>query len=802
MVFCWEFFKMGKNVLFNFIDLYITESHTAIPSCQSLKKDTNKLGCEYYRFELNHNRRVELQDEHYIYTLKNHHVSVYSTESLANPFLSQYHYTAYFKDQNGTDYQLHVYLNDKNEMTTEPVFSIWQNDDFKPIANEQLHEHFINLACTYAKPIVKNLREQLSATVKKLEAEYKIIEANATQLSTSINDNYEQYTACLRELVAITKQITPLLRNNYYQNASRFIQQLLTEVSDGYEHQKNQFSILSQERELPALLDDDEPSDEKITFSVQKNRSQTTHKKLMTQQSAQKQYIKQPDASYFDNTVLQITTEFNKLANANDEECAKKLGDLLARINALSLTLEHVSIHSLTNLQSLHQKIHKKGEALFPNLLLRGKFESAKLLPSFYYLLDNYLELSLQLRNHKLLDFILSHGEVNINNMEVTVKGQIYSSPVHSCLGCDSLKMPMSDCLSVLIKHGASMFGSDHSGLPIAHTILSNHLPLKKAFYAHRETTIASIQFYKQLISILNIYLANNQTPQIPETTFNEVTAAIKRYEDAIVEIKHAVTPSNLSEKRLLSMLNNFADKHITSVLERVQEDPDVIDLKKKLLVADKRYLDNLSLKQRRTCAKSISNYVDNLDKLIDHFNIKFVDFDEVKKNTIEYLKHYLSLSEKRLELLKLQTRIRKFMLIPGKPAPKGYNTALVQQKNLITEITAMEQKYILADIDKVKDNQALLNSLNSLSNRLDQSMDAFASMNEILSLLESSLPDIKIGDEGSSNVNTPHNLFTQLQCSPEVNCSTVDKHEENTPLSDSASGTPPETSTERPDPF
>jgi hypothetical protein len=773
---------MGKNVLFNFIDRYIAGSHAPIPSCQSLERDTNKLGCEYYRFELHHDHPVVLQDEHYVYTLTNHHVSVYSTESLANPFLSQYHYTAYFKDQNGTDYQLHVYINDKNEMTTEPVFSIWQIDEFTTIENDQLHEDFINLACTYAKPVVKNLREHLNATVKELEAKYKKIEASATQLSISIDDNYDQYTACLKELVTLTKQLMPLLRNNYYQNASRFIQQLITEVSDCYEHQKNRFSVLSQERELPDLLEDDKPSNKKITFSAQKSQSPTIHKKLMTQQSVQKKHLKRPDSSYFDNTVLQITNEFNKLANADDEECAKILGDLLSRINELSLALEHVSLSSLTNLQSLHQKVHREGEKLFPHLLLRGKFESAKLLPSFHYLLDNYLELALQTRNPQLLDFILSHGEVNINNVAVTVKGQIYSSAVHSCLGCDSLKMPMSDCLSVLIKHGASMFGNDNNGLPIAHTILSNHLPLKKAFYAQREKTIASIQFYKQLISILNIYLANNQPPQIPETTSNEVKAAIKHYEDAIDEIKRAVTPSNLSEKRLRTMLNNFADKHITSVLERVQEDPEVIDLKKKIQVADKIFFRKLTNKQRLTYAKSNSLYLENMDKIIDHYDIKFVDFEVVKKNAIDYLEHYLSLSEKRSELFELQIHIRSFMLRPGKPAPRGYNTALQQQQKLMTEIKVMEQKYNLEDIDKVKENEAELNALLSFSNQLNKTKDSLASMSEMLSLLMSGLQDIKIEDEDSSNVNTIHNLFTQLQCSPEVKSSSVEEHEDNTP--------------------
>src|SRR5436190_22646762 len=126
---------MARNVLFNFIELYLTDPQSPLPNCQQLERNFTKEGREYYRFGLPHKHPVVFQDEPYRYTLLNHHVSVYQTECKANPFLSQYHYTAYFKDQDEAQYQLHVYFNDKNEMTTEPVFSIWhETEGFIPRA--------------------------------------------------------------------------------------------------------------------------------------------------------------------------------------------------------------------------------------------------------------------------------------------------------------------------------------------------------------------------------------------------------------------------------------------------------------------------------------------------------------------------------------------------------------------------------------------------------------------------------------------------------------------------------------------
>ncbi|CDZ79179.1 hypothetical protein BN59_03497 [Legionella massiliensis] len=69
-----------------------------------------------------------------------------------------------------------------------------------PIANEELDEYFINLANINAKPLIKTIRTQLTAQVKKMETDYKIAEGQASKLSASIADNYQDYIAKLTEL--------------------------------------------------------------------------------------------------------------------------------------------------------------------------------------------------------------------------------------------------------------------------------------------------------------------------------------------------------------------------------------------------------------------------------------------------------------------------------------------------------------------------------------------------------------------------------------------------------------------------
>lgn len=763
---------MVKNVLFNFIELYLAKSKITFPNCQRLERDFTKEGREYYRFELQHKYPVKLHDEHHRYKLINHHVSVYQTESQANPFLSQYHYTAYFEDEDGTQYQLHVYFNDKNEMTTKPVFSICQGiDSFIPLESGQLHEDFINLACANAKPLIKTIRKQLTDRVKELETRYKTLDNQASILSASLPDNYENYITKLTEISETAKLLIPLASHERYQNHQKFIQRMITAVIEQYKHMRDDETsnhAPSQETQ-PSPLEEGKKSNDEAA-------NQTPSQPVKSEKTSKKEKVKTP--SVFDQAVLEIATQFNKLSCDNEEVSTTRLGDMLARVNELSLELDErdtvVSLDSLATLKNLHQKLHETGEKLFVRLLMSGKFKLAERLPPFYYLLDNYLDMALQTRNHQLLDFILKHGDVNINNQEVNVKGKVYPSAVHCCLGCDTKTTPMVDCLSVLIAHGASVFGNDDNGLPIAHTILltQNH-PLKKAFTANREKTIESIPFYKQLISILKLYIAEKQPSQKPGSTSKKVVEAIAHYQEAIEELQRVIIPSNPSEKRLKSRLETFTDKHDTAVMEKIREDAEVIALKKKVQIAVNAFHKRLDYRQRVSLARVGAQNLENVDKTLEYFGIKFDNFQEVKQITIDFLQHTLVLTAKQSDLVDLQKKIRGFQLKPGTP-PKSYTDLLSEQKELLAEIGVMEKKFALEDIEKVKSLDVTLKSLSDLSTQFTR-IDA--SIRQMYSLMQADFDatfapesgkdkeeeDEVTQEKGSSNVNTVFNMFASL---------------------------------------
>ncbi|MFW2571706.1 hypothetical protein [Legionella sp. 29fVS95] len=752
---------MAKNVLFNFVDFYLAASEAPLPNCQSVKLDSTKEERLYYRFELEHTHPVVLQDGEYL--LLDHHVSVYQTENQANPFLSQYHYTAYFKGRDGTRYQLHVYYNDQNDMTVKPVFSIQNETDgsFTPLESEQLQEDFINLARAYAKPLIKNIRKQLTDTVKALETQYSEWDREASLLATSIAHNHENYLATLREGAEIAKRLARLVKHDHYQNVYRYTQRMITAVTERYKLLET-----ATETHSSSLVVGEKTSKETVSHSGEVKPSTPSK-----QGNAKKERVK-VKPSPFDKKVQRIATEFNKLAKESDEIYATQLADLLARINELSLTLEDsetlVSLNSLTKLKNIQQQVQNEGQKLFARLVIKGEFKVAEQMPSFYYLLENYLEMALLTRNHRLLDFILQHGDVNINNQEVTVKGIVYPSAVHYCLSCDIRENPIADCLSVLIRHGASLFGSDESGLPIAHTILSteNH-PLKKALTANRDKTIESIAFYKQLISTLKRYLAEHPS----SSTDASIEKAIEYYQTNIERLRRVVLPTNSGERRLKSQLDAFTDKHDTDVMERVRQDKDVIALQKKVQTAANAFHKKLDYKQRMAFAKAGSQNLTNIDKALEYFGVKFDNFEELKQLTMEFLQHSLVLIAKQSELAELQKKIRGFPLKSGR-APSSYSRMLNEQRLLLDEIAEMENKYAVKDIEEIKNLDVGLQSLTTLSNQLNKITDSLKALSQLTSLISSDFnPPSEVDEEGVqeeglpgiSNVNTIFNMFAPL---------------------------------------
>lgn len=675
---------MAQNILFNFIEHYLANSGITFPNCLRLQKDANKEGRQYYRFDLRNTDPISLPDEQHVYTLVNHHISIYEIERRSTAVLSQYHYTAYFIDEEEREYQLHVYFNDKNELTTPPVFSIRQEPENFVKVTKQFNDELINLAVTNSEPVIGTLKKRLAAKVQTLEKRYKRLEARASTLSTSIADNYPTYIQTLEQITATARLLVPLVNHNFYQS----IEILINRMRDTLVHQHdNEQSLSSANTSMPSKQNEEE--EENVP-------------PLRSQKNTSRKETRHP--SEFDQQVTKLARQIVKLDSDQEEIRVTRLADLVAKIHELSLVLEdkkiNASLQSLETLRVTHYKLYEVGEKLFTRLLMNNKFELAAHLPAFHYLLNSYLDRALETRNERLLSFILEHNDVPINHQSVTVKGKSYPSAVQCCFSLDSKTTPMADCLAVLIQHGASVLLSNGNDLPIVHTILSaNNHPLKKAFSVMREKTLGSIQFYKQLIASLNLYLEEHG-PQLKTKQRQVIKDQLANYHVIVKELARKVTPVNDQEKTLQAQVDNFREEHSDEIDKRIRQDPEVIELIKRVQSIHKEYLKGLTRIQRLQFAKTNLKDLDEIDKFAKNSNKdQRGNFDTRKKRVLLCLRHSLKLEEKRLELLKVEKELKRYKQSRNKGIP-----LFTQRQVLRDEIAKLDTFDIEEEVeDEVK---------------------------------------------------------------------------------------------------
>lgn len=743
---------MARNTLFNFIKIYVINSKTAsFPNCLGLIKDKNKEGHNYYRFDLQNNN-VLFADEYHEYKLKGHHLSVYEIEKSNDPSLSQYHYTAYFYDNEGSTYQLHVYFDDKDNLTKNPVFSICSEDarTFTLIKREHLNDAFIELATSSITPTISNLRKQLSDKVQALEESYKALERRASDLSTTLDDNQVEYIQALNRTERTLMRLTPLVRHDHYAQIQVFIHRLQMSFAKHNPKESN-----SSEKSLSvALTPRDNPATTLSEHSLFKNKKRrTTAKPLPLNLEQELDILENSFSQWISATTYSVQTPI--------------IADSYARLNELSLRLEDsqkTQLSTLKKLKGLHGKILKAGENLLRSLVKEGRYDLAEQLSAFHYLLTvQYLSTALQSRNHELLDFLLRNGNFTINNQPLTVKDKFYPSMVHYCCSQDSPKTPMVDNLSVLIKHGASLLAKDDKGLPLAHSILSSDIthPLWPAFTANKAQTIDSISFNKQLIADLDRYLRENK---LNSEEIHLIENAKQNYSLAIQQSLMKAEYSSPTGKKLNEQIDIMKTKHgvLQKIMSAVRKDSEILEQIEILNRGSIAYMKRLPRYQRRNEANAKFDVFDKVDKLFESYDLDDLNFQSVRQNIIKFLKRAIKINQVKERLLDVQVALKKSYA--GKPSTKRKQLA-VEENTLIERIKNLQNKYSFLPSaekqeslqfdtqlknlnDSLKSLEALKEQLNSYSKIMNDLVEKYALLAVSNKAEDTEKADIKCNQE------------------------------------------------------
>ncbi len=548
------------------------------------------------------------------FALQEHHISFYSQQKKDDPFLGEYHYTAYFIGKSGKKYRLHVYLNQKDGVEAIQLSQLVHRESgedtwvVQKVLEADLSNDLIQLAVDKTRDFMIELRCQYQAVFNALEASYIKYEAKLSHLSEDLNSNRDEYIRQLNETIEILKLLSP--------HRQQYIP-LLT-LFNRIKRSMESAPVARQDFECMDPVEVKDDSDVAVKEITQE--TPTSQRSLV--KSIQELVN---DAKCAKENFLKIKSEKKPYVDQirpflNFDESVKE---------ALVLTEQH----NLRIVLRLLSECKIEAITLLSGLFSEEKFEEALQLREYINLLSHKLiAKALEKKNASLLEFLLKNCDFPINTMQVDGK-----LPVLHCFEKNYV-----DCLAVLIKYGASIVIDAGDGLPIAYHILrSLGHPLRVALDQNYKITCGSPSFAYALCSFIINSFANCPDP----SKNNALLAANQEINDETSFIRKQIKSSRnrfLSERRhmIASQFFNNQGDDTCAVLKTLMESKEFKDRNKKCTEEMHNYH---SRRLRRHNKRQIAAKEHKYDKeLNEHMRGSgmslFRDPEELKGQVFKYL--------------------------------------------------------------------------------------------------------------------------------------------------------------------
>ncbi len=495
---------------------------------------------------------VALRDGDYNLSLKTGgkqaaHTTFFQDLDPSNPTKSEYHYTANFTDESYPEsiFKLHVYLDNKDKLTTAPQLTEYRKDGSKrivPLGNAK--DVFISLALNHSHSTMASVRSSYNEKIeqdKKLNAD---MANDLDELSKKIEQNPAPYLAAIRKQIHFLDQIVPYHNNQEHLVGIRNILSCYANMLDG-----------GQSKSAHSEGADDTQARD---FEMKDSKSYLDEALVVHTQSIQQKPVLQalsPLVRSAENAMLSFEESLKSLSLP---ESARLLSTAFVLTQEASLfSMDATFEKSSTDLLAVHhllvtQQQHKEG--LLFQLLTNNHIDEAGLLLGTpmdkdcvinSYMDFQLIDFALKMSRPDLLAFMLENSAFPINTF--TMQGQ--EEPLTAAMYCflNADKVP---CLSVLIKHGASLMEpSPNTGLPLAHSILSPR-PIHPCIFAFEENsakTLLNPSFYYQLIRVLKV---------APPTT--EIIQSIAEYETRASELSLHVDMPATTQLQYRNMGNDL----------------------------------------------------------------------------------------------------------------------------------------------------------------------------------------------------------------------------------------------------
>lgn len=641
---------MPKNKLYSFIEEEISRGMITSEILDTrnfdFKQDAKNHHYILYHLPCQDLTNIKLENGQF-YQLKSHHFSFFERINDANACMTEGHYTAFFKDKKNRQYRLHVYFDQRDQLTTAPIFSIESNNAYTKLnLNDEFSDILTQFAIDKSYRFMAALRQQHQSVSGTHEQRYFELEAELTQLSMNLTNNHDEYQRKLDEVIVTLSLLEAYHYNSHYKDLLTLFKSI-----------KSSFSLPHQDT---PRKDDDNST--RYVYDILKSPAQKPKKISLKEllSLAEKSYnaFQSMAESHADTDALNLFLHFKQTVHeallfAYDKQYFATTTDL-------------------QNIQSYIAKCHAIAKKFLMRFLLQNQFDSAAKLKEYLHPVpDNLIRMAFQTRNAALIDFLLTNSHFPVNTF--TVENNL--SPVLYCYHKNSAKTPMVACLSVLIKHHASILVKTADGLSVAHHICDtvNH-PLKKALLDNAEVTFGKPTFYKTLLRDISYYL---DTHSLSESKRNQLLTSKQLFSMFLINIvRHGHSRGSFLARQNMESVESITECLDPGVVDRIKSDKDFLkkyekyqqvlrDYVLKLPAHEKQAMD---IKNKKFLA-DISTYIRSLDKVTSNNRISMLnaidDFTEIIELRAELLdKEQILLSKNSGEKVLKKAYNRQFKIM------------------------------------------------------------------------------------------------------------------------------------------
>ncbi|MCW8442684.1 hypothetical protein OQJ05_01280 [Fluoribacter gormanii] len=500
---------MYLNKLYNFIHTEIFEHDKQRFDKATLFRQTHLNGTPYYLLQLPKKKNKFPEG----LTLIEHHISIYEQPLNIIDKLSEYHYTATFKDKQRKTYRLHVYFDQLDAMISSPRLVLeTSNQEYESTAGNEFDVDWLAVSKRTIGSIIAKLRDEQNNHCALLKNKIAALDKVTVQLSMNLEKNKKKYLTTLDQQIKLSTQLNAINSREDMQKKIGLLETI---------YQKVDVEISS-------------PRSSRKTKEIASSATQSTTPEASQLTKADAANVRKTAISkknkYFpiNNTAQEesLTPKINKLSDkllqigstTDESEKTAMIQDLFQRISELQLIVSSSKVNSIQTLKKMEQSVISMGKKHLHSLLFKNKFNQAVQLSALFSVAldDTILKKALIELNANLLDFILKNKKYDLEKFKLKIHDKNYDSILDYLLQCDFSSSKAEQCFNILLTHKMSLLRNDSVGLPLLLPIIEDEKhPLANILLSNLEGSPENLHLLKQMINFFETQKKNF----LPDTT-------------------------------------------------------------------------------------------------------------------------------------------------------------------------------------------------------------------------------------------------------------------------------------------